>query len=697
VDSLHGLKVAGALPGSPPLNGNGSSSSQRPDCFGPFQVRADLGAKRFGPVYAGRDASANTRVVIHTFALSQQWRAFGELSDLLDAFRQLCETKLEHPSLARPLAFGTERDIPYIVYSDLGGAAMDSVMQQGGGRPVAEVLQRTRQLADAIDVAARSGVHHGMLTPSDVILEGERTGVSGFGLAQALIKAGIPAEAVSPYGSPQRLAGAPPTLADDVYALAAITLELLIGTPREQDQDTSRALREAQGLPERRRIPRPAPHETRAFTTLPGADAGKLRAAFAAAFAEEPGSRPSTAAEFFVSFERGFSIEPATDDTPSKPVFVPNVSREQKNPPSAPVVELKDPEDAAPLDQPNHQEHVAAEKQEAPATSPSIMGKPHEHKRRKRKRERRPPRPQPIVAVPQVEVAAPRVEIAAPRVDIAVPRVDIAVPRVEVAVPQTEDVVPVAASSMDTASSGIWLELRSRALVIAMVVVISATAGFSGGFVVGRRSTPSTESTANHREKAAAPRLPPAAVVDPQPIAPTTQTTAPAANEPQTPTPEPTAPALDSGRLLIRSTPAGASVMVDGQSHGLTPLSLRELGLRAYTIEVSYPDHDTRRRRVTLSGRRPARTVDFNLRPRSVPADGAAATDAPGSLQVTSRPSGAQVFVDDTMIGTTPLLLSDVAAGSRRLRVELPGYETFTAAVEIKPGSRSRVVANLEP
>ena len=314
---------------SPLLNGKGSSSKHRPDCFGPFRVRADLGASRFGPVYLGRDPSTNTRVVIRTFELSQEWREFGEQSDLLDSFRKLCETTLDHPSLARPLAFGAEGDIPYLVYSDLAGTAMDAVMRQDGPRPVAEVLQRTRQLADAIDFAASAGVHHGMMAPCDVILDGERTGVTGFGLAQALIKAGIPAEAGSPYGSPQRLAGAPPTLVDDIYSLAAITLELLIGTPRDPDQDTSRALREAQGLPERRRIQRPAPHETRAFTTIAGVDAGKLRASFAAAFSEEPSERPSTAAEFVASFQDAISNRRVTDEPAPSVVAVPFVSDER--------------------------------------------------------------------------------------------------------------------------------------------------------------------------------------------------------------------------------------------------------------------------------------------------------------------------------------------------------------------------------
>src|SRR5258705_13503284 len=101
--------------------------------FGPFQVRADLGASCFGPVYLGRDPSTNTRVVIRTFELPREWRQFGEQSDLLDSFQKLCETTLDHPGLARPLAFGAFGDIPYLVYSDLAGTAMDAMRQARPG------------------------------------------------------------------------------------------------------------------------------------------------------------------------------------------------------------------------------------------------------------------------------------------------------------------------------------------------------------------------------------------------------------------------------------------------------------------------------------------------------------------------------------------------------------------------------------
>ena len=367
--------------------------NHRPDCFGPFAVRGDLGISRFGPLYLGRDPATNTRVVIRTFELPREWREFGEQSDLLDAFQRLCGTTLDHPSLARPMAFGAERDIPYLVYSHLAGTAMDEVMRQDGPRPVAEVLQRTRQLADAIDSAASAGVYHGMMAPCDVLLDGERTGVTGCGLAQALIKAGIPAEATSPYASPQRLAGAPPAHADDVYSLAAITLELLIGTPADPSQDTSRALREAQGLAERRRIPRPAPHETRAFTTIAGVDAGKLRAAFASAFSDEPSERPSTASEFVGRFEEAFSSRRGTDE-PAPSMVDLFASEEREDPPSARVVDIKRAEDETTLELPLRQEHVVAEgragarQRETLAISQPLIRKSRKDERRARKTHR---------------------------------------------------------------------------------------------------------------------------------------------------------------------------------------------------------------------------------------------------------------------------------------------------------------------
>jgi eukaryotic-like serine/threonine-protein kinase len=639
------------------LNGKGSSSKHRPDRFGPFAVRADLGASRFGPVYLGHDPSTNARVVIRTFELSREQREFGEQTDLLDSLRKLCETTIDHPGVARPLAFGVEREIPYLVYSHLAGTAMDAVVRQDGARPVAEVLQRTQQLADAIDSAASAGVYHGMMTPGDVILDAERTGVTGCGLAQALIKAAIPAEAEAPYGSPQRLAGAPPTRADDIYSLAAIALELLIGRPKDPDQET-RALREAQGLPECRLGPRPAPHETRMFTTIAGVDAGKLRACFAAAFSDEPSERPSTAAEFMASVHDAVSSKRETEEPAPKAETVPVVSEARKAPP--------------------------------PAATPDPPFRLEAKKPRASKSE------SPVIRLAPIVDDEFLSELTPPRAS----SMDASLPRIAVR-PESLPLIPV--------------RPESRVFVAAAVVIISFAAGFGGGFVVGHFSKPSTESIdVSQREPVAEPQParpePPLArtsVEEPQPIAPAPPPVAPISEE-KVAKAAPVAP-IALGRVLVRSTPAGAGVMVDGQSRGVTPLAVRDLALGAHTIEVSHPGHDSRQRRVTLSERRPARSLDFELRPVRVlapaPATAAAPATAPvtaaanatGSLQVASRPTGAQVFVDDNLIGTTPLLLSDVAAGSRRLRIELTGYQSWTRSVQIKASARARVAASLEP
>lgn len=67
-----------------------------------------------------------------------------------------------------------------------------------------------------------------------------------------------------------------------------------------------------------------------------------------------------------------------------------------------------------------------------------------------------------------------------------------------------------------------------------------------------------------------------------------------------------------------------------------------------------------------------------------------------GLLQVDSRPRGAQVFVDGRLVGTTPLLLSDVRPGTHAVRIDLRGHRRWVASVDVAPGERQRVAASLE-
>jgi hypothetical protein len=157
----------------------------------------------------------------------------------------------------------------------------------------------------------------------------------------------------------------------------------------------------------------------------------------------------------------------------------------------------------------------------------------------------------------------------------------------------------------------------------------------------------------------------------------------------------------ETARLLVRSTPAGATVAVDGVVRGVTPLALRELELGTRTIVVSRPGYAPIERRVTLTADRPSRSMEVALS-AGASADSGSRTDADrspavttGSLAIDSRPMGAAVTIDGRPVGTTPLTLTTLSPGGHSVRIERNGYRPWTTTVDVKPGERSRVAASL--
>ena len=57
-----------------------------------------------------------------------------------------------------------------------------------------------------------------------------------------------------------------------------------------------------------------------------------------------------------------------------------------------------------------------------------------------------------------------------------------------------------------------------------------------------------------------------------------------------------------------------------------------------------------------------------------------------GSIAVTSRPTGAAVYLDDTPIGETNIVINAVPEGSHKIRVELAGYERVEQIIAVPSG-----------
>ena len=130
---------------------------------------------------------------------------------------------------------------------------------------------------------------------------------------------------------------------------------------------------------------------------------------------------------------------------------------------------------------------------------------------------------------------------------------------------------------------------------------------------------------------------------------------------------------------------------VDGRLRGRTPLVLRDMPLRVVQVTVAREGFQPDDRRVALTAARPSVTVDAQLSP--VAPVNVATT---GALLVESRPIGATVFLDGRAVGVTPLSLPVVEPGTRRITLQLDGFNPWVTTAQIQAGTRTRVAASLE-
>lgn len=151
--------------------------------------------------------------------------------------------------------------------------------------------------------------------------------------------------------------------------------------------------------------------------------------------------------------------------------------------------------------------------------------------------------------------------------------------------------------------------------------------------------------------------------------------------------------APESGFIYVNSDPAGASVYLDGVFQGITqagnPLDMTGILPGEHTLTLTLDNHEEYITRVMVKA---GETTQVNA--VLTPSQSIAAS---GILQVISDPGGANVFIDDTCRGITPLTLSSVPAGSHTLRLTLPGYRDHTLTYNQTPGGTSHIEVVLTP
>jgi serine/threonine-protein kinase len=600
---------------------------------------------------------------------------------------------LTHPAICTPIATGIDEANAYLVQEYVVAESLDTTVRENGPARPADALRVVAQLSGALDCAADAGVHHGVLHSRDILLSSDETRLTGLGVAQALESIGVPTPLRRPYAPPERIAGAPWDRRADVFSLAALMHEMLWA-------------RRATGL---------GAEAAESLTGIVGGDLDRLRAVFARALAENRDDRYATALDFSEGLAQAFpDIAIASTDwqAAGREPAAAAPARRQRG------VESHADEPRLPLDDPEAAPERAVDAIDVINTAdsdPMLAGIDRDREPifdnlelRQAEAERYSIAEDAPAIVDSIDVVANRARGADD--DVVIPVVGAA----RIAALEREPL-----SALERSRSAIW------PLVLALGVGVAL--GFGAGYGVGTRvrSIPPVEIAA------AAPAAPGAGGAAARewtegavagPAKPETASTrldnagpdrnaiaaaaAPTANRTSGATDTREGLAERRGRLLVRSTPAGARVFVDGREQGRTPMTVDNLARGAHRLRVMRDGFAAEERRVTITSAQPAPTVTVTLAPSRVASTaraGGQARPAPspvgrstGALSVISRPAGAKVFVDGRLVGSTPLSLPALAAGEHAIHLERDGYRRWSSSVRVAASEQYRVTASLE-
>ncbi len=192
-----------------------------------FVIMDLIGEGAISVVYVAMEVASDTPVAIKTIKQGDD--------EMRERFKEaaLQQGKLNHANIAAPLSYiESSNGRPFIVTEHINGVALEEILSSvnfiESEDTIASILF---QLCDALEHAHHQSVAHGCLTPREVFMmeEDGKIEVKITDFAVASLKPLSAEGGDSPYLSPERKAGGPPTVLSDVYALAVIAYRLICG------------------------------------------------------------------------------------------------------------------------------------------------------------------------------------------------------------------------------------------------------------------------------------------------------------------------------------------------------------------------------------------------------------------------------------------------------------------------------------
>jgi hypothetical protein len=143
---------------------------------------------------------------------------------------------LEHPHIGRVFETGIADGRPYLVMELIDGQSLRTLMDLRGRLPLHTALSLAGPIAEALTAAHNQGIFHADLRPENVLLDRQgRPKVVDFGLCHVAVATGVVSlDSIArraAYLAPEQVSGDSIGPRTDVYALAAMLYEMLVGSP----------------------------------------------------------------------------------------------------------------------------------------------------------------------------------------------------------------------------------------------------------------------------------------------------------------------------------------------------------------------------------------------------------------------------------------------------------------------------------
>jgi serine/threonine-protein kinase len=229
---------------------------------------------------------------------------------MIERFRAegLATARLRHPAIVTVFDTIAQPDLEAIVMELVEGRTLRFVLDQRGTLPIDRAVYITATVADALQAAHTTGVIHRDIKPANIILSKDGAiKITDFGIAKSDFALDLTATGTyigtARYIAPEQVRGETATARSDIYALATVLYEALVGhSPFVADHDDVLALA---------RLDRDAPSVRASRPDV----APALDAIIARALARDPRQRYATAAEFAEALRRSASTRtPVTLD-----------------------------------------------------------------------------------------------------------------------------------------------------------------------------------------------------------------------------------------------------------------------------------------------------------------------------------------------------------------------------------------------